>query len=829
MSFITKKTHLSADRISYLLYSKKSFAVDYRSYTVLFLAIVCMVVMSCNMIIYSASLSKGENDTVIKEFGEYHLCVEGIDNVLNMKLNAYGNIKASYDIPIVGSYINPNTESSFKAAKLGVYSENMTGLYIEPVRGEFPGLNEIMISEKISRAFSLTVGDNVNIKMVYGGIEKNVSLHVSGIFKGCAATDEYIFTSQQTGDAILDYKYSYEYVSYDKYILFDTKFKPYIIKYTDKILNDVGNVPLVDENGYSLRENYMNNEYVQLKEFYQKESFLITMLVSVLPAAVCILVFSFLDVSKSMKELSTLSMIGTTSKQFFMILMSKYTAIYAVGFPIGVLISAVTVFIISLFSKGLNTDHEIYFSYTVSPVAILVLFVLCYAVICGLTFFVAKNTTSTSYSDSLSVMKDMNNIFVRNTSSVLLKPRFKKIKLGLTFFARNRKANAMFCSVVGIIFAVFFYFSIIISQNIGNTVVQSGLSDYSFTPDTLVTEKYTTVRPSAIEKLHSVSGVSKVTQVYKNSTSVNIFLNGHKHMSKPNVSSVNTLEKRLNVDVLMFCEEYDQAEKLYSEYVRSGSLYDVYKDGSVALFVHTWGNSKEYFHAGDTVKLSKTGSETQFDDYKIGAVIYIESDEYENIDVVRILTNRETFTEFTGQSEPNSVGIILDDSVGNEIEDELAVICKEESLEMTNNRAQYSDELKKMKSSVIFYGLLWLTVCIIMIALPFSLSKFLLRSRRSTVYTMHMIGYGRKELSGIFSVEFVISGVLSAIVGTVLSFLLLILYKKASQIMYIPYYSNTYTDAVLFISALIGVLIVILIPCLSSFVYFMRSQFKDNK
>ncbi len=829
MRFFKEKTELSAKRISYLLYSKKSFSVDFRSYWVLFLAIVCMIVMSCNLIIYNASLAKGENDTVIRNYGKYHLLVEGVDNVLNMKINSRDQIKKTYDIAVVATYKNQNTDSSFKEAKLGIFSTSMDGLYVNIITGEFPRLNEIMISEKVSRAFSLAVGDQVDFDLLYGGVEKNVKFRVSGIFDGCEGVDEYIFTGDDTGSAILDFEYSHDYIYYDKFILFNTEFKPYIIKYTDEILAEVGNVPLIDENGYSLRENYMNNEYVNLERFYEKDSFVVTAILSVLPAAVCILVFSFLDVTKSMKELSTLSMIGTTSKQFFGIMISKYTVICIMAFPIGVIISALMMYIMSLFAKGLNTENETYFSYTISPIAVILLFIFCYTVICGLTYLVAKNTTTTTYSDSLSLMKDMNNIFVRNTSSGLLKTGFRKLKLGLTFFIRNRKANILFCAVVGIIFSVFFYFSIIISQNIGNVIMPTEQSDYTFIPDKLVSESLNTVSESAKSKFSNIDGVEKVVCKFENRTAVDIFLNGHKHMSKPRYSAINTLEKRLNVNVLMFSEEYEQAETIYGKYVCSGSLKDVYEDGTVALFVHTWGQTKEYFNAGDTVKLSSVDSNNKFDDYKIGAVIYMENDQYENINIVRVLTSKDTFIRFTGQTEPNSIGIFLEDGVDKEIEPKLTAVCMSEHLEMINDRELHDNEQQKLKSCVSFYGLLWITVCGIMIVLPFCLTKFLLGSRKDTIKTMYMIGYGKKQLFGIFAFEFAATGVLSAVFGLILSGIIMVAYKKISEIMYIPYYSNSSTDTVLMISCIVGIMVSIMIPCLSEFVYFMGSQFKDNK
>ncbi len=826
MKLLNKKTELSAKRLSYLLYSQRSFSVDLKSYIILFITFICMIVMSCNIIIYNASLSKGENDTVTVKYGEFHTLLENVDNVKNDKINNFSYIKRSYDVCIIGSFSNSNTDSSFKTAKLGIHKNDMEGLYISVTSGTYPRLDEIMISEKISRAFSLQIGDTVNINVNYAGKAGQFPFVISGIFDGCEATDEYMFVSEQTGDAILNYSEFYQVCSYDKFILFDTDFKPYINKYTDELTSFLGTVPLTDSQGYSLRENYMNTEYVNLEEFYQKSGFTVTLLLSILPAAICILIFSFLDVSKSMRELSTLSMIGTTSKQFFFILISKYSVVYLVSFPVGILISSIITFVLTQFAKGLNTADEIFISYTLSPYAILILFILCYAVLCGVTFIVAKNTTSTSYTESLSVMSDMNNVFVRRTSLGLLKEKRRKFKLGLTFLVRNRRVNLMFCSVVGVIFAVFFYFSLLISQSMGNTVLPIERIDYSFVPDTLVSEELKTVPVTAINRLNNVAGVSKVVCTYEDKENADIFIQGDKHMSKPATSAVKTLEKLYMTDALLISEEYEQAQLLYGSYVRSGSLEDVYNNGTIALFVHAYGKSGEYYQAGDSVRISTVSSGGKFTDYTVGAVIYMEHDEYENRDVVRILSDYGTFTELSGKTEPISVGVISD-STNASIESELLNICKDEKLYMVDEHSAFENQKEKMNASVLFYSLLWITVCLILIAIPFSLTKFLLSSSKNTLKTFNMVGTSDKELFKIFGVEFFFTGLISSAFGLILSVIVFFIYKNLSALTYTEFYSNTYTTLFLIISVVIGIVLTVSVPCVSALHYFKKGQYKD--
>ncbi len=830
MKLLNNKTELSPKKISYLLYAFRSLSVDLRSYTVLFLSLVCMIVMSCNIIIYNASLCKGENETVIKNYGEYHLLTENVNESSSLKIDQLDYVERSYNVCVLADIKNTNTSSALDTAKLAIHKKDMTGLYVNVINGVYPGIDEVMISQKTARAFSLTLGDTVDVELYYGNEEKSMSFPIVGIYDGCEEVDDYIFLNEETGAAIQDYDQYYLFCIYDKFILFNTDFKPYINKYTDEVLGMTGNTELKDENGFSIRTDFLNNKYVDLEEFYEKPGFLITVLLSIIPAAVCIFVFSVLDVTKSMKELSTLSMIGTTSKQFFMILISKYSVIYAAAFPVGFLISSILMFLLILFSSGLNTVNEVYISYTVSFPAVLILFIFCYLILSAVTFFVAKNTSSTSYSDSLSVMKDMDNVFVRSTSAGILKPKGRKTKLGLIFSARNRKVNLMFSVVVGVIFSVFIYFALVISQSMGNTVLDKDTADYSFEPDKMVSSEVDFLSDQALSDLKNFSFTDRLDLSYIDRSAVKIFIEGDKHISKPQTSSIKTIEKLYTTDILLFSEGYERAEAMFGEYVVSGNLMDVYEKGQVALFVHTWNDSNEYFHAGDTVRLSTPRTDSRLKNHTLGAVIYIKNDEYENIDVVRLLVNSDTFTKFTDQKQPQKAGICLSDNVQadhDEIEKQLLNICKENSLVMTNEYELNEAEKEKMQSSVVFYSILGVSVLIILIIMPFALTKFLLESRKNTIRTFHMIGTSRYELLKIFGVEFIISGALSCLSGSILSAIVYFAYRGLSNLTYTAFYFNSFTTVFMLCSYLAATVVCITVPFLSSYHYFSRGQYND--
>ncbi len=814
-------------KIGYLLYSKRSLTVDFRSYAVLFISIICMVVMSCNIMIYNASLSKGENDTVIKKYGEYHVVVNNVDNVNNDKINTLEYIKRTYDFPVLSSVANPNEQSSLKTAKLSAYSTEMSGLQLNIVNGNYPNTDEIMVSEKVSRAFSLLIGDSVDFYLNYAGTPGVYSFKISGIFDGCEGLDDYILLSDETKKAILDFPTYYLNYSYDKFILFDTDFKPYINKYTDSVLKLAGNATLKDENGFSTRTDYMNNEYVNLKKFYEKSGFAVTLLLSIIPAAVCIFIFAVLDVSKSDKDLSTLSMIGTTSSQFFGILISKYTVIYAAAFPIGVILSCLLMYILTLFTQNINTADDIYISFSVSLRAVVILFVICYAVLCAVTYLVSKKTSSTSYSDSVSLMKDMNNVFVRRTSLGLLSEKHRKVKLGLTFLARNRKINLMFSCVIGIIFAVFFYFVLLITQNVGNNVISVTRGDYTFVADELLQggDKY--VSDSAVSQLKGIDNVKSVDLYYSNRGGVSIFIDGDKHVSKPQTSSIATLEKLYSTDVLLISDSYENASTLYGEYVKSGELENIYNSNSVALFVHTWQDSDSYFRAGDTVRL-KTVGVNEYKNYTVGAVIYIEADEYENRDVVRILTSSDTFFEFTAQTSADSVSITMDelsDEQRSETELKLLQICRDEKLTMQKDYEIYSTQVKKATALNTFYVSLAAIIFAILIALPYALTVFLLRSRKNTVKTMHMLGCGSMELFSVFGVEYFCSGILSSLIGSVLSGVIYICYRTVSNITYTRFYIGSFASVFAFSAIFVCTLVCVTVPCIAAYVYFKKSRF----
>ena len=90
-----RKDEIKSERKSYLLYSRKSLFVNKRSYIILFISVICMVVMSMNIIIYNSSVSNGENETVLHQYGNYHAYFKGIEKEDSLFIDMYEHLGSS--------------------------------------------------------------------------------------------------------------------------------------------------------------------------------------------------------------------------------------------------------------------------------------------------------------------------------------------------------------------------------------------------------------------------------------------------------------------------------------------------------------------------------------------------------------------------------------------------------------------------------------------------------------------------------------------------------------------------------------------------------------
>lgn len=832
------KTKLEAKRISYLLYSDRSLFVNKSSYIILFISIVCMIVMSSDLIIYNSSLSKAENDTVKAEYGSFHAMLEGTAVRDSDKVNSFSYIKNSDDVCVFCTIASPSTQ---RIAKLAKYSDDYDSLKIKLISGSLPGLDEVMVSEDISRNFSLLIGDKYTVNMMYGGNEKKVEFTVSGIYSACAKGVQYMFLSDETVGRIQDYDGYYEDCTYDKYITFKSDKKTKIYRYTDDLIETLGlSKTEYDEDGEVIsstsRNDFLNINVVNLKKFYEKSGFISTIAMSIIPAGVSILVFIVLDIYRSMRELSTLCMIGTTPKQFFGILLRKYALIYIIAFPVGLLISALSIAILGLIFSRINSGDVFYFSYSISLRAVIILFLLCFSILCLITYIVSTKTSTSTYLNSLSEAKNANSIFVRSTSNVIFKTTFRKLRLGLTFFARNRRVNLMFCSVTAVLCAVFSYFTLVITQQIGNTPYVEQLSDITVYVDTEYYPNVSSVPTSVSTQIASLDGVTSLYRSYSSSKlecdDVYAYIDGSKNVSKSSsTTSITGLRKFLTTKALVISEDCERAEFLYGDYLVSGSIDSIYSENSVAIFVHTWQNSDKYYQAGDYIPLKSPATDDTFLQVKIGAVFYDPFDEYENVNVLRVLTSADMFSFLCGENEPNSLAIISsteDETQFTEVYNKINEICKNGGLICENTREQNRSEKSRVISSVAFYSVLWISVVFILILMLFSLTGFMLNSRRSTIGTLSMIGTSGKELFKIFGTEFTVCGIISSLFGLILSSVVIIIYNKLSSITYTKVIYNNIVNTIIICSVIFSSLCCILIPMLSALRYFKKEKYKNG-
>ncbi len=840
-----RKDEIKSERKSYLLYSRKSLFVNKRSYIILFISVICMVVMSMNIIIYNSSVSNGENETVLHKYGNYHAYFKGIEKEDSLFIDMYEHLGASANVKTVCPVANPNTASEISYATLAGYNNSLDCLYIKCENGDFPSIGQIMISDDVSRAFSLYVGDTAEVRVRYSGYVIDKQYTVSGIFSGAESSLGYMFISEDELQSILDIDSYSGSPTIDKYIRFDTDNSAKIMRYTDDIIEYIRDdlkdeegkeLEYYDEEKQEIRSLYLNRSVVELKKFYDKPSFLITVLMSILPAGVAMLVFVTLDIFKSMKELSTLSMIGTTPKQFFNLLLVKYFLIYIIAFPIGVVLSSLSIRLLCLVCDGMNNNEKIYLSYDIDTASVVIMFFLCLLILGGITYFVSNKTTSVSYTKMVSSSNNMNNIFVASSANLLLSGGKKLRTLGIAFFVRNRRVNMLFCVVIASLMAIFSYFSMVLSSQVGSIPVAVDRGDFTLTGDTAVGVQYSTIADVTAEKIESLDGVKRVMRSYYvtdfyGSASPLIRLSPIKSISKPERKVTSTLQKTFVTDLLAFSEEPDRAEFLYGRYVVSGSLDNVFDgSGRVAIFVHDWQDTADFYRAGDTVDLrasyitenGETVVNTEYESYTVGAVLYDRLDKYENIDVVRLLCDKDTFKTLTYLTEPACLEVVLEDNSPEAMEEmakTLRQICKTDGMRYTDSRTEFLQSRTQMISSVIFYTFMWIIILCIVIMLLVSMTNYFLDSHQKTVSTVYMIGCGEKGLNGIFGTEFLTIGIVSAISGAVLSLIVMILY---GSVVSIPY--NGYIYAILICSVMIPSLLSVFIPPFVCRIYFKKGK-----
>lgn len=834
---------------SFLLYSYRSLKVNRRSYTVLFLSILCMVLMSSNLIIYNSSVSNAEDQAVKNEYGTYHARFTGMDMKTSESIGLTGSVKRSVEFCYLTTVKNPNPDSDIKEAKLGVLRGSVDDLGFTTLEGEIPSYGEIMISESLSRAFSVYTGDEITFGEVgYVDRIEDLTFKVSGIYGGAKALQNYIITSEDTVDALINVgvtdlengkRPERQFLLVDKFVVYKSNMRGMIDKYTAETM-DLLKIKADDEQSdRNSRAAYQNTEYVSLKKFYQKPAFLITMLMSIIPAAVAMLVFITLDIHKSMKELSVLSMIGTTPKQFFRMLLLKYFYIYLIAFPAGLTLSAVLIKLLCVICDGMNYNENIMLDFHISPLAVAILFVLCLAILGGITLFISKKTTAGTYTEMLSGANDMNNIFVQRTSGSLLKEGKRDLRLASIFFVRNRNVNAMFCAVIAVIMAIITYFTVVLSQEVGNIPVKVDRSDYTVVGDTLRNSGVSTLDDEIIGALQSIDGVERVIlsygeyETYKGKRA-GVYIDPSVIVSKPKETLYGNIQKSGHTNAIVIGEEHDQMELLYGQYVVSGDLADLYTvENSVAIFVHQWANNGNYYRAGDQIELKaayeiddRTGEVTEYTSYEIytiAAVLYDRHDEYENVDVMRVLASPEVYSRLMFMDAPYKAGVVLHDNSEEGLAAALSDIrdvCSEYDLKYTNMRDEYLRSRTAMYSSVIFYIILWIALIAIQILMLGSLTGFMLRSRQGYIKTLYMLGSSDKKLFRICGTEILLSGALCAVLGVLLSLAVVIVY-----ILSVRTVMNAYVGWIIAASILFSVLLSLGVPYLTSFMFFKKQKY----
>ena len=824
---------------SYLLYSLKSLKLNKQSYLVLFISILCMVMMSSNLIIYNSSQSNGENEMIRQTYGTYHARFTGINYKKAHQAELSDHVKRYTEIKYLTKVDNPNTASSVKNAKLAVYDGQLQDLNFNIKEGETPEKNELLISKTLSTAMDVYVGDKITLNVDYTDKNEDITFVISGVYDGAEALKYYAFISEDMFAALLSDRDESEYCSYDVYIVFDSNSRAIIKSRITSMIADL-QISVDKQLTYQQqREPFYNKEYVEMKRFYEKPIFILTMLINIIPSAAAIFVFILLDIFKFMNELSILSMIGTTPKQFFKILALKYFFIYLIAFPCGLALSAGVIGTLCAVCSNMNYNELIYLKFNISPLAVMLLFVMCLLILLILTYVISKKTTSGTYYEMLSKSASVNNIFVQKTSAGILKEKKRKTRIALLFYARNRKKNLLFTAVICVLAGVVTYFSLIISQRIGNIPVSIDRGDYTVSGDTVKNSASSTVSKEAYDALLDIEGVKRIISSYFEYPGYDgsrpvCYIKPSKILSKPaSFHSAGKIQKQLNTRAVILSEEPDRAELLYGDFVVSGSLDSLYDGtGKVAVFVHAWADDENYYRAGDIIEIKpayetdeRTGEITQYTSYRtyeIGAVLFDRNDEYENVNIVRFLTDRDLFAELTGISDPAEVSLVLEDGAyesGSAIT-AIREICKEYDFKYEDVHTLFNRQKAAVKATVAFYTVLLTAAVFILVLMLISLSGFVFGSNADTIKTVHMIGADKKSLDSVFGTESLITGLVNAAASVLISLFVIIVYASFVNIIY-----NAVTVAVIVSSIAFIAIITAAIPALYAKRYFAKEKY----
>lgn len=788
---------------SYYHYPVRSFLRNKRAYVLLACSILCMVILCASVLIYYASSYEADVEMLRRENGPHHTQFYDLDPQTVSSYTDRPYVRDYTTVDIYASADNPDALASFSQIYFTEYTEETADyFYLRLTEGRYPeAFGEIIVSEDAERYFSnLALDEEQPVGIFVQGGYHEVSFRVVGTFTSAAPAVQYVFCDTETADYLRGSgNFGYTYTT-DVYLTFKGSGRNAYKANMDKLIEDLGMVN-TDKDGntseiYYEDRNSMLTDMALIPPYYEGSTMLVMFLFSILPAGIALAVFIYLDMQKNLRELATLTMIGSTWKQIFRMQLLKYGAIFLAVFPFGIAGAAALMSLVCMLTENISEDR-VFLWFRFDWGAMVILLLLAAAILCVVVYYISKRMTSVAHSQMMSAVHQSGNIFVSKTSDILFSDKNLIERISILFFTRNRGINRLFCIVIILLVCIYTFFSQQISIEYAEApdAKEMELVDFYLYGDDAVSIIYDTMAPDTedvIMEIEHVAGIERrmeISEFYYYMDELLIESDIEKQLVSNAVKNgqfgqTNTLRvwKRNVTDVELIGADEELLHMLVGADVVSGSLDNVYgNENTIALVVHGWAaNNEKFYHEGDVLALrttylvedSSTDSgysrvRSEWVEYKVGAVIYRPEDHpYE--DFITVYTTPDLFTELTGITDVYSYAVRCDsndEEVLAAVREDLAALEIDYKFTVTDIHEELRQAKLAALHAVLFIAIMQSFVLIVAVLLLVAMAHFMLEVRAPSMRAMYLIGAQHTQIARMNILEFMIASILSSVVG----------------------------------------------------------------
>ncbi|MCQ2431427.1 MAG: ABC transporter permease [Clostridia bacterium] len=786
---------------SYYHYPLRSLEKHKRAYLFLALSIFCMLILCASVLIFYASRYEADIETLRREYGPQHVAFYDLDPEETPQYTNRSYIKEHLTVPIYASADNPDEYSAFSQVFFTGYDPTLADFFgVRLTAGRLPeNMGEIIVSERAARYYPcFTLDEEMLVSIYCRGSFTEVPFRVVGVFHAASSADEYVLTSGETADYLRgNGSRGYKYTE-DVYLIFRGNTPTKIKIGMQNLIDDLGMMNK-DEKGNAVEIDYNSrNEMLSpaalIRPFYEQETVWLMFLFSVLPAAIALTVFIYLDMQKNIGELASLSMIGATWKQIFRMQILKYGIIFLIVFPFGILAAAGLMGLVCLFANRISPD-KVFLWFRFDGFSVFVLFLVCAGILLIVTYQLSKRMTSVSYTEMLSSVHAAGNIFVARTSGLLFAGERMLDRIALLFFTRNRKVNKLFCFVVILLFCIDSFFTMQVSREYGAAPDADALAaaDFLLYGDTDASQVFDAMDPTLGEILPDIPGIQevrrtfKITPFYRYIDDLSVDSDIQKQLVRNDVKdgkfgSVNNQRvwKRGRTDVDFIGMDESLLRYTVGQDVVDGDLSNLYdNEKTIGLVVHGWSSDEKYYHTGDKLALrftryddeTESQRSTAWEDYTIGAVIYRPNDDAYS-DFITVYVSPDLFTECTGIEDIYSYSVICTDQKEDTLSAVRASMAELEGelhFTVTDTHAVLEQARKEALHTVLYIYIMKFFVMFVAVLLLAAMTHFMLEVKAPSLRAMFLIGTAQKQLMRINILEFLIASAFSSIAGLLLS------------------------------------------------------------